>query len=353
MTSILYIFAAIVMLGVIISVHELGHYIAGRLTGIGIIEFSIGMGPRIIGFTRKGIKYSLRAIPLGGYCKFVGQDDDGDYNNPMAMNNQPVWKRFITIISGALMNFVLAFVVCAIMLANYYVADVMPNIDSVVPDTPAYEVGLHEGDKIVAINGEPLSYDSVGAALMQRTIQESNGETVYLTIVQEGAEGALIEIPITPALVSVEGASAYQIGVTFKSRTYTTAEALGHSATYMYEFTGMMLDSLKNLVFKGEGAGETMGPVGIISFVSEQVREGMYMVLYLMFIISLNLGIMNLLPIPGLDGGRLVFLIVEAIRRKPIPREKEGMVHGIGIMLLFGLIILMTYRDIARIVTGG
>ena len=146
---------------------------------------------------------------------------------------------------------------------------------------------------------------------------------------------------------------ALQIGIQFSSRTYTFTEAVPEAGRFMLDVTKMMLTTLKNLVFKGEGVKEVSGPVGIISFVSGQVKEGWYMILYIVFLISLNLGIMNLLPLPALDGGRLVFLIVEGIRRRPVPPEKEGMVHAIGFLLLLVLIGLVTYQDIARLITGG
>ena len=132
----------------------------------------------------------------------------------------------------------------------------------------------------------------------------------------------------------------------------SSARALAQAPRTMVDFVEMMLDALKNLVFHGEGVDEMAGPVGIISVVSEVAREGFYMVLYILFVISLNLGLMNLLPLPALDGGRLVFLIVEAIRRKPIPPEKEGMVHGVGMLLLLGLILVITYQDIVRLIAG-
>ena len=145
----------------------------------------------------------------------------------------------------------------------------------------------------------------------------------------------------------------YQIGIVFSSRTFNIGESLREAGSYMVETTGLMLDSLRRLIFKGEGLEDTAGTVGIIALVAQKAREGMYMVLWLMFIISLNLGIMNLLPLPALDGGRLLFLIVEAIRRKPIPPEKEGMVHGIGLVLVLGLFVLLTFHDIYRLILGG
>ena len=348
-SNILYILLAIVLLGIIVTVHEFGHYCVGRLCGIGIVEFSVGFGPRLLGWERKGIKYSLRAIPLGGYCAFVGEDERND--DPRAMNNQPVWKRFITVLAGPFMNFVLAFVVCAVMLNGYFIAETYPVVDQVMEGMPAEAAGLQKGDKILEVNGVELTNDSAGVSLMVSTMQSGDlTQPIQLAIERDGER---MDFAINAVPVEEGESTRYQIGIVFSSRTFTFFESIGKAGSYMVETTGMMLDSLKNLIFKGEGLNDTAGTVGIIAVVAQQAREGMYMVLWLIFIISLNLGIMNLLPIPALDGGRLLFLIVEMIRRKPIPPEKEGMVHGIGMILLLGLFVVLTYHDIVKLVTGG
>ena len=349
LTNLLYILLAIVMLGVIVTVHEFGHYIVGRLCGIGIVEFSVGFGPRLLGWERNGIKYSLRAIPLGGYCAFVGEDERND--DPRAMNNQPVWKRFLTVLAGPFMNFVLAFVVCAVMLGNYFIAETYPIVDEVAQGMPAEAAGLMAGDRILEVNGVQLTNDSAGVSLMLQTMQSSDLEKPVDLVIER--DGKRMDYAITAVPVKDGENTRYQIGIVFSSRTYSFFEAIREAGSYMVETTGMMLDSLKNLIFKGEGLNDTAGTVGIIAVVAQRAREGVYMVLWLMYIISLNLGIMNLLPIPALDGGRLLFLIVEIIRGKPIPPEKEGMVHAIGMVLLLGLFVVLTYHDIVKLVTGG
>ncbi len=351
LTNALYIILALLMLGIIVTVHEFGHYLVGRLCGIGILEFNVGFGPKLISWKRNGIQYALRAIPLGGSCMFLGEDEAND--NPRAMNNQPVWKRFLTVLAGPFMNFVLAFIVCAIMLNAYFIAETLPVIDQVIDGMPAAEAGLLPGDRIVAVNGENVDEGSRGVQTISSAIQSGeNGAPVTIEVERGGARVSLV---MTPELVAdpESGASRLQIGIVFSGRTFTFAESIAESGRYMVDTTATMLDSLRRLFFHGEGLEDTAGTVGIIAVVSQRAREGMYMVLWLMFIISLNLGIVNLLPLPALDGGRLVFLIVEAARRKPVPPEKEGLVHGIGLMLLFGLFIVLTYRDIVRLIGGG
>ena len=349
LSNILYVLLAIVMLGIIVTVHEFGHYCVGRLCGIGVLEFSVGFGPRLFGWERKGIKYSLRAIPLGGYCAFLGEDERND--DPRAMNNQPVWKRFLTVLAGPFMNFVLAFILCAIMLDAYFIAETFPTVNQVVEGMPAEAAGLMAGDDILEVNGVALTHDTAGVSLMLQTMQSGDmNQPIDLVIERDGERR---EFQMTAVPVEAEGGTRYQIGIVFSSRTFTFFESIREAGSYMAETTSLMLDSLKNLIFKGEGLEDTAGTVGIIAVVAQRAREGMYMVLWLMYIISLNLGIMNLLPVPALDGGRLLFLIVEAIRRKPIPPEKEGMVHAVGMVLILGLFVLLTYHDIVRLVTGG
>ena len=349
--NFLYILLALVMLGVIITVHEFGHYLVGRLCGIGIVEFSVGFGPKLIGWERKGIQYSVRAVPLGGFCAFVGEDERND--DPRAMNNQPVWKRFLTVLSGPLMNFVLAFVACAVMLDGFILAETLPVIDSVMPGMPAETAGLLPGDRIVEAEGIAISPDGTGVNQLVAAIQDREPGSEIRMVVERDGEQIEISLATVAVIDEESGATHGQIGIAFSGRTFTPPEAIRYAGSYMVSTTRSMLDSLRRLFFHGEGLNEVTGTVGIIAVVSQYAREGIYEVLWLIFVISLNLGIINLLPLPALDGGRLVFLIVEAVRRKPIPPEKEGLVHGIGLILVFGLFIVLTFHDIIRLIGGG
>lgn len=356
-SNILFIFLAILILGVIIVCHELGHFIVGRFSGIGVLEFSVGFGPKLLGWKRKGIDYSIRAIPLGGFCKFKGEDENNDA--PDAFNNAKVWKRFLTVLAGPVMNGVLALVATILLLALNGTVWYQPMIDSVIEGMPAEAAGLLPGDLITSVDGERLTADEAGMVRMQEMVQAAQpGQTLELTV-KRGEEE--ISIALQPRYSEAD--ERMQIGIYFgyQHRAYRITELIPESFRYMRELLTMMLDSLGKLFFHGQGLQDTMGAVGVISTMGSSVQQGFQqtaqagfaVIFYMIMLISLNLGIMNLLPLPALDGGRLVFLLVEGIRRKPVPPEKEGLVHGIGLLLLLGLSVVIMYQDIIRIVSGG
>jgi len=349
MINILYLLFAVILLGFIVMVHEFGHYITARLTGVRVEEFAVGMGPKIIGWRRNDIDYSLRAIPLGGFCRFVGEDEESD--SPEAFAKQKRWKRFLILFSGAGMNFVLAYVAILVFLATFGTTMAqVPVIYGVVEGSPAQAAGVMPGDVVVGVNETVISCDAEGLNVMTQAIAESEG-TLMLRVEREGS---VVELQIDPYLEQEgEAAGKRQIGVYLgREAKASFAEAFQASGSYFQYYATAMIDGLRGLLF-GQGLDQTMGPVGIITTIGEETREyGWQAVLSMMAMISLNLGIVNLLPLPALDGGRLVFLIVETIRRKPIPPEKEGVAHMIGFGLLLCLIVLVTYQDIARLIAG-
>ena len=318
---------AILLLGMIVMVHELGHYTVGRLCGLGIEEFSIGFGPKLFGWRRKEIDYSIRLIPLGGYVHFTGEDEENPAEN--SFNNHPVWKRFLTVIAGAAMNFVLAFA-AIFLLFMLYAYNNLPGLTEIVPGSPAEMAGLQPGDRIVAVDGTEITYDQAGFDLLFDLFDERQGAEPFEMTIQRGEE--VFDVDIAKAQ-DAEG--KWMLGVTVGAHQKISAgSALKESGRTFVSMSTMMLDVLKNLIFKGEGADQVTGTVGVINVVSQSITQGFDMILNLLAVISLNLGILNLLPLPALDGGRLVFLAIEGIFRKPVPRDKEGMVHAIGLYLL-------------------
>ena len=342
-----YIFLALLLMGFIITAHEFGHYAAGRIVGIAIDEFSIGFGPKIKQWEKSGIKYTIRCIPMGGYVKYIGEDEEN--SDPRAYNNQSVWKRFVSVISGAMMNFILAYLITVIVAMCFGVQQTVPVIAGFTEGFPAKTSGLMTGDVITAVNGEPISYDIDGFYKMGALLNMHDAAQPVKIDIRRG-DG---ELSYTVDL-GVTESGAKQIGVMIGADfiQLSLAEALPWSIEFDISLVKSMLIGLRDLIFKGEGINDTMGPVGIIGFVSENIKRGVDVMLELVLIISLNLGIMNMLPFPALDGGRLVLLLVEAIRRKPIDRDKEGLTHLIGFGILMVFVVIITYKDIVRLVTG-
>jgi len=356
MSTILYVLLAILLLGILITVHEFGHFFAARLTGIEVMEFAIGFGPKL--WSRKGksgTTFSLRAIPLGGFCAFYGEDDaKGETkSDPRAYNNQSVWKRMFSIIMGPMMNFILAFVVVVLFYwagGIQEVVGVEPFVSEVMAAGPAYDAGLKDGDVIVSVDGVNM-LDGTTDTLLNTLGSYQEGQPPMQLVIDRGGE--TIETQLIPYWNEDE--SRYMIGVYIGGRylTEVRSASLGEAFTegwaYCVYAGGLVFDALGQLV-QGQGLDNVSGPVGTVSVVTQVVQQnGFEGFVSLLVTISINLGIMNLLPIPGLDGMRFIFTVIEAIRRKPIPQEKEAIIHLCGYALLFGLMVFFTFKDVLRL----
>ena len=354
----MYILLAILLLAILITVHEFGHFMAARLMKIDVREFSVGMGPKLIGWKSRKHEtdFSVRAIPLGGYCSFYGEDDaTGETkDDPRAFPNQNVWKRLFVILMGPMMNFVLAFVVATVFYWVSGVATVTgvdPYIAEVMGAGPAYSAGLQSGDRITEINGANMM-DGTMETLLETISSWKEGDAPLRMTVKRGEE--TFETSMTPVWDEQEGKMRIGVSIGGTYRTEQTPVTLWGGVKSSWQLcvnaSGAILGALKDLVTTGQGLDQTSGPVGIVSIVSSEVREGGFSAfVQLLVLISINLGLMNLLPIPGLDGSRLLFGIIEVIRRKPIPPQKEAIVHLVGMVFLFGVMIFFTFKDIMRL----
>lgn len=350
--TVLYFLGALLILSLVVVAHELGHYVSARLLGIDVIEFGVGMGPKIWSRQGEHTLFSLRAFPIGGFCKYVGEDDS-DFESPGALNNQPRWKRFITVASGPLMNFVLALLVAVLYFMLMGAPSVRPGISELTPGYPAEAAGLMPGDVIVQVNGEDIPYTEQGAARVTSLIKAAGDEGVSLGVRRAGAPD-VIRMDLAP-VQDPDNASGRLIGIMLDQvrQRIGLVDACRSAGANVVLFTRTMLDFLKNLIFRGEGIDETAGPVGMLDIMTKEISSGWDQVFNLIVLISLNLGIMNLLPLPALDGGRLVFILVEAVIRRPIKPELEGWVHAAGFLVLMGFIVFITYKDIVRIFVGA
>lgn len=347
------IIAAILVLGILITLHEFGHFFFARITGIEVREFSVGFGPQLFSRTgKKGTKYALRLIPLGGYCSFYGEDDvsGASASDPRDFNKQPVWKRLLTILMGPGMNFLLAFTVLVVYFSISGTPIVEAVIQSVEENAPAYVSGIQPGDTVVSVNGADVLSSS--DALTQ-AIAEAGAEPIHM-VVRRGGE----TLALTTSAFFDEALNRYRIGITIMNQQVGTepiafGEALRLSGAYCVELSRMILKLLGSLVTTGQGADQMSGVVGAVAQTSQMVTTYGYTVLIDVFCsISVNLGLFNLLPIPGLDGARAIFLIIEGIRRKPVPREKEALVHLIGMGVLFALMIVLVFKDVLTLIGG-
>lgn len=356
--SILYILAAVLLLAILIVVHEMGHFWAARWMKIDVAEFAVGFGPKLIGWKSRKYEttFAIRAIPLGGYCGFYGEDslEKLPKDDPRLFPNQNIWKRLFVILMGPMMNFVLAFVLATGFYAVQGISTVTgvdPYIMDVSAAGPAWKAGLQAGDIITEINGKNM-LDGTTETLLGTIAGFREGDPAMRVRVQRGEE--TLELQLTPAWNAEE--ERMMVGVTIGGRYRLETEkttllgAAKASAEMCWRASGLILDALKRLVTTGEGFEDTSGPVGIISIVSTEVRTGGFQAfLELLISISINLGLMNLLPIPGLDGSRLVFGLLEVIRGKPVPAEKEALVHTVGMVLLLGLMAVLTFKDVLKL----
>ena len=351
--SILYVLFALLLLGILITVHEFGHFAFSRLCGIPVKEFSIGFGPKLLQWKSKKHEtlFSIRPIPLGGYCMFYGDtDDDPDgvmKDDPRNYNNAPVWKRMISVVAGPGMNFVLAFVVAVIMMLAYGVVADAPYISDVVPGQPAQAAGLQAGDRFLTVEGEDMSLRPV-MDVSDAIGRVPAGEAVDLTVLRNGEEMAFT---IQPVYDAAEG--RYMIGITIQQgfARMPISRILPSAWNLCAEASTAIVDALGKLITTGEGLDQTAGPVGVVQLVAEQTRQGgLEIFLYLMVLISINLGLMNLLPIPGLDGSRLIFMLIEAVRGKPVEQRIEAYIHTAGYVLLLVFMAFFTFKDVLRLV---
>lgn len=339
----------IVILGGIVLVHEFGHFIFSKIFGVHVYEFSIGMGPKIVHIKKKNweTEFCIRLIPIGGFVSLAGEDadDNAKIAKEKMLYNKPVWQRFIIMIAGAMNNFIFAFVLLFFMSLIWGSVSTKPIIANVNKEYPAYAAGIHSGDRIVSIDKQKVSsWNEV-----QLYIQTSKGNS--MNFVLKDKDGNIRNVMVTPDTVKNEdGTESYIVGISLDN---TVKHGLGNSMVYAGETTvnlyKLMLVTLKQLFIGGAKVSDLSGPVGIYSIVDSQAKEGLQSIIYLMAYLSMNVGVINLLPFPAFDGGRVLFLIIEKIRNKPIKRNIEGMVNTIGFGLLMLLMLYVTVNDILRL----
>lgn len=344
--------AIVFVFGSMVMIHEFGHYIVAKWIGVKVIEFSFGFGPKIIGYQGKETLYAWRLIPLGGFVKLYGMDAEMDEQgrpivasktDPRSFMNKPVWQRMAAIAAGPVMNFILAIIMFVGVFAYLGVptSDNRNIVGSLAQGKPAAASGIQAGDRIVAINGE----STPDWTRLTEVIHGKPEQTLSLTV-QRGNQQQTIAVKTEKDPQSGNGMIGIAPEVTYVHASILEATRLGFERSV--DFTKLIVVSLVQMV-TGKIPADVGGPIMIAQVIGEGVKEGFSNLLGLTGVLSIQLGLINLFPIPALDGSRLVFLLIEGLRGKPLNPEKENMIHLVGFVLLMGLMLAVTYKDVMRL----
>lgn len=344
---IIKIIIGLLVLSFVVIIHELGHFLFAKKAGIYVEEFCVGLGPRVIYKKIGETIYSIRLFPIGGACMMKGEDEEVEGDCDDSFSSKTVWQRISVVAAGPVFNFILAFIVAFILILSTGV--MKPNITDVVENGPAQKAGISKGDKIIEINGASIvTFDDIRL----KTFNNGNKE---MTIKYESG-GVIKETKLNPDMNgSVPVIGIMKNNVKEKVGFFETFSYAGHEVKYWVE---SVIISLKKLFSGQVSAKAVSGPVGIINVIGTTVEEsasggiGMIMssIAFFVILISANLGVMNLLPFPALDGGRLVFLLIELITRRKLNKKFEGYVNLAGFVVLMGLMVFLFYNDIVNLI---
>jgi regulator of sigma E protease len=346
---ILTIVAFVIILSILVLAHEFGHYITAKMSGIVVEEFGLGYPPRIFGFKRGGTIYSLNAIPFGGFTKMLGEEDP---QYPGSFASKSRWTRFLVLVAGSLMNIllpVLLFTISAIIPHNVVMEKV--HVTEVAPNSPAQAAGVEAGDILLKINDR----DMINRGVVGYNIQLNLGKPTDMVFQEPG--GGIKEVTVVPRWKTPEGEGATGIMIegidsTVEKVSVPFWKAIPDSFVRCWEVLVLFRNEIGGWFIKGT-APQVSGPIGIAQLTDEFVKAGIAPLIEFTALISISLGVFNLLPIPGLDGGRILFVFLEWVRRgKRISAKTEGLIHTIGFVLLIALILVVSYFDVMRLIEG-
>ena len=340
----LYILLAILVFGLLIFIHELGHFICARLCGVGVNEFAIGMGPKVISWVSKksGIRYSIRALPLGGYVSMVGEDEESERED--AFSNRSVWKRILIVSAGPIMNLLLGFLAMAIMvvsskqLASTQIV-YLPEDGVCISD----ETGLDSEDIILKVGNVSVH---TGNELCYEVAHQGDAPLSF-TVLRNGEKLVVNDVLFTSEEES--GVTFGKIDFRIREEAFSFGNVMKHTFFRSVSMVKMIIDSFADLLQGRYGVEAMSGPVGMTQSVATAAEDGFSSLLNIFVLITINLGVFNLFPIPALDGGRLLFLLIEAVTRRRVNKDVEGYIHFAGLVLLLGLILFVTFNDVIKL----
>ncbi len=350
--TIVYILIAILIFGIIILIHELGHFLVAKACKIKVNEFAIGMGPKIVSWGKGETTYALRLLPIGGFVSMEGEDADSP--DPRAFNRKKVWQRLLVVLAGAAMNLILGFVILIIVTScsDAIITTEIAKFES--EDAISHQTGLNVGDKIIKVNGMSVFCDTD----ISYQFQSDEDMTFEMTVLRDGEKVVLPAVEFDGTVLE-DGTKSLHIDFFVVGDKVNPLSVLDYSGKKFVSVARMIWLSLGDLVKGKYGINDLSGPVGIVGAIGDVVGSTSTGINFgtmlanlasLVVFITINVGIFNLLPIPALDGARAIFLIIEGIRRKPIKPEHEGIVHLIGMILLFGLAIIVTVFDVLKLI---
>ena len=338
----------VIILGFIVLIHESGHFLFAKLFNIYVYEFSIGMGPKL--FSKKSKKgetvYSIRAIPIGGFCSLAGEEGDEDKEVPRdrKLFAKPVWQRFLVMFFGAGFNFIGAITILFLIGVIWGSTSTKPIISKVAVDNPAYIAGLQDGDYVKKINNHKIKTSDDILIYLQ---VEDKTKPITFTVERDNKE---YNFKVTPKEEEVDGNKIYRIGVTVSGKVeHGIIPAVKYAFVKTDSLFRQMFITIKGLFTGGLSVKQLSGPVGIYNIVGEQRQAGFENILYLVALLSINVGFINLLPLPAFDGGRILFLIIEKIKGSPVKPETEGLVNTVWFILLMLLMVYVTFNDILKL----
>ena len=368
MSIFITLIAALVVFSAVIAIHEFGHFTVAKLCGIQVNEFSIGMGPALWKKIYKGTQYSLRALPVGGYVALEGEESpesqqaeaarderETENTNPVPpeqrtgipLNEAPVWQRVLVMVAGAFMNFVLGFVVLVILVAAQEGAITSKTIYSIEDDALCGQTGLQAGDEIVAVNGRRCF---VANDILYELVR-TEAYRADFTVKRDGRRVELPDVQFD-TWQDEDGQTHMTLGFTVYGIKKTPLNVLKEAWNSTLYYGRIVFTSLADLVRGRESINNLSGPVGIVTAIGQAASYGWQDLLELLALITINLGVFNLLPFPALDGGKVVFLIIEGVTGHAVPEKLQGTLTMAAFALLFGLMLFATYNDIIRLVTG-
>ena len=336
---------AIIVFLILIVIHEFGHFIAAKLLGVRVNEFALGMGPKLFKWGKGETKYSVNLLPIGGYCAMEGEDETS--TDDRAFCNKKPWRRFLIVVMGAVFNLILGLVLVAITLLPKDTALLTTTVGGFKENAISSQYGLQVGDEIVGVNDRRIfTTDDLSYAF---TNVSADGQ-LDITVKRNGQKLQLNGVKFET--VEVEGINCVTVDFAVMAKKKTVINFIGHTFDTTISNCAIVYRSLIDLVGGRYGISAISGPVGVTAAIGNIARQNLSALISVMALITINLGLFNLLPLPALDGGRLIFILFEMIFRKPVPQKYESLVHAVGFVLLIGLIVVITFKDIWMLIAG-